>query len=195
MPAGTEVELALQVPGLHNVRNALAGLAVAAAVGLSLEQAAAALAGFVGTRRRFEIRGGWNGVTIVDDYAHHPTEIRAALEAARSRFVGRGIWAVWQPHTYSRTRALLQEFAAAFEEADHVLVTDIYRSREPEEDFSSVEVVRRMRHPDARHSGNLEQTERALRDGVRSGDVVVMLSAGDADQIIDRLLEAEPRQP
>ncbi len=96
----------LQVPGLHNVRNALAVLALAHRLGLPLEAAAAALGEFSGTGRRFDLLGEAGGIAIYNDYAHHPTEIRATLAAARQRYPDRRIWAVWQPHTYSRTRAL-----------------------------------------------------------------------------------------
>ena len=110
--------------------NALAALAVAHQLGLSPAQAGLALGEFQGTGRRFEVRGEADGIVVIDDYAHHPTKIRATLAAARLRYPGRRIWAVWQPHTYSRTRLLLAEFAAAFEQADEVVVTDIYPARE-----------------------------------------------------------------
>ncbi|MDO8942152.1 MAG: UDP-N-acetylmuramate--L-alanine ligase, partial [Desulfobacterales bacterium] len=112
----------LQVPGLHNVRNALAALALTHRLHLSLETAAAALGEFSGTARRFDLLGEAGGVTIYNDYAHHPTEIRTTLAAARQRHPNRRIWAVWQPHTYSRTRALFTEFANAFADADLVIV-------------------------------------------------------------------------
>ena len=101
---------------------------------------------FAGTGRRFEVRGEADGVTVVDDYGHHPTEIAATLSGARSRYAKRRIWAVWQPHTFSRTRALSDQFANAFGEADEVIVTEIYRSREPAQDYSSQEVVKKMKH-------------------------------------------------
>jgi len=184
-----QLQVELQVPGEHNVRNALAVLAVICVLGLPLEPAGRALAEYSGTSRRFEVRGEAGGVTVIDDYAHHPTEIRAALAAARGRYGSRTIWAVWQPHTYSRAKLLLREFAQAFSEADHVLVTDVYGSREAEQDFSSAEVVDRMAHPDARYSGSLESTVQQLLKGLRAGDVLLVLSAGDADQISDRILK------
>ena len=97
---------------------------------LPVEQASKALSEFRGTGRRFEVRGEINGIVLIDDYAHHPTEIRATLSAARMRYPKSRLWVVWQPHTYSRTRLLFQDFVAAFEQADHVLVTDIYAARE-----------------------------------------------------------------
>jgi UDP-N-acetylmuramate--alanine ligase len=123
-------KVSLQVPGIHNVRNATAALAVSDLIGVSVVQAAGEISRFQGTERRFEVRGEAKHVTFIDDYAHHPTEIMATLSAARVRFPNRNIWAVWQPHTYSRTRTLFTEFAGAFRDADHVLVTDIYAARE-----------------------------------------------------------------
>ena len=120
----------LVIPGRHNVQNAVAAIVVAQLVGVPLATTQAALADFHGAARRFEVKGEANGVTIVDDYAHHPTEIRATLAAARGRYAGRRIVAVHQPHTYSRLRKLLPEFASAFDDADVVLICDIYASRE-----------------------------------------------------------------
>lgn len=185
----------LQVPGLHNVRNALAALTVSELVGIPLEQAAEALGGFSGTGRRFEVRGERGGVTVVDDYAHHPTEIRATLSAARARYPGRRLWAIWQPHTYSRTRALFDEFVAAFEDADQVIVTEIYAAREPQQDFSARQIVEAMKRPPAHFIPEIGEVTPYLLDHLRPGDVVLVLSAGDADQIstqvMARLKESE----
>lgn len=187
--AGAEtVTVALQVPGEHNVLNSLAALSVAAVMGLSLKSAATALGEFKGIARRFQVIGEKRGITVVDDYAHHPTEIRATLAAARARYPGRKIWAVWQPHTYSRTQTLFFEFSRAFAEADEVLVTEIYAAREPKQEFSSAEVVASMPHPAARFSGSLEDTAEYLLKHLRSGDVMIVLSAGDADQISANVL-------
>jgi UDP-N-acetylmuramate--alanine ligase len=183
MGSSAEVNVSLQVPGEHNVRNALAALSVASTWGLPLQEAADALGQFTGTGRRFEVRGEHNGVTVIDDYAHHPTEIRATLAGAKKRYPTRRIWAVWQPHTYSRTQTLFYEFSRAFADADEVLVTEIYASREPKQDFSSAEVVSAMPHSSARYSGSLAETTKLLRENLRPGDVVIVLSAGDADQI------------
>jgi UDP-N-acetylmuramate--alanine ligase len=184
------VQVALQVPGEHNVRNALAALSVVSVLGLSLKNAAHALGDFKGTGRRFEVRGEKKGITVIDDYAHHPTEIRATLAAARARYPKRRLWAVWQPHTYSRTKTLFYEFTRAFADADQVLVTEIYAAREAKEDFSSAEVVSSMTHTAAHFSGSLEETARYLLKHVHSGDVVLVLSAGDADQVSANLLAA-----
>jgi len=177
------VNVSLQVPGEHNVRNALASLSVAAVLGLSLKNAAVALGEFKGTGRRFQVVGEKNGVTVIDDYAHHPTEIRATLAAARARFPGRRILTVWQPHTYSRTQTLFLEFTRAFTDTDLVFVTEVYAAREPRQEFSSAEVVSAMPHPAARFTNSLAETTEAVLKVIRSGDVLLVLSAGDADQV------------
>ena len=183
----------LRVPGKHNVLNALAVIGVVDQMGLSLEEAAQALAEFIGSGRRFEVCGEAGGVTIVDDYAHHPTEIRSTLSAARDRYPGRGLWAVWQPHTYSRTRTLIDQFATAFEKADHVIITEIYPAREkiPEDGFSARLVVAAMKHPDVTFIPELSGVTNHLISRLHSGDIVLILSAGDADRIGAQILDAK----
>ncbi len=167
-------------PGRHNILNALAALVVADHQAIPFQEAARALAAFQGTGRRFELRGEVGGVAVIDDYAHHPTAIKVTLEAARQRFPDRALWAVWQPHTYSRTHALLEDYIEAFGAADHVLVTDIYAAREAQSGISSADVVAIMRHPDVRHSGSLNDTARLLDAEVQPPAVIVIMSAGDA---------------
>ncbi len=178
----------LRVPGKHNVRNALAVLSVIHLLGLSLEAAAQALGQFTGTGRRFELRGEANGIVIIDDYAHHPTEIRATLAAARSRYAGHRLWAVWQPHTYSRTQTLFDEFAHAFADADQVIVTEVYAAREPVQDFSAEQVAKAMPHPSAHFIPNLAEISNYLVSHLRPGDVLLVLSAGDADLVSIQVL-------
>jgi UDP-N-acetylmuramate--alanine ligase len=175
----------LRLPGRHNVQNSLAAMAVAHQMHLPLERASQALREFSGTGRRFELRGEVGGVVIIDDYAHHPTEIRATISAARMRYPSSQIWVVWQPHTYSRTRLLFGEFASAFGQADHVVVTDIYAAREkhPEDGFSSRQVVEAMKHPDVKYMDSFPQISRYLAGAMQPGAVLLVLSAGDADQI------------
>jgi UDP-N-acetylmuramate--alanine ligase len=187
--SASALQVSLQVPGEHNVRNSLAALSVAATLGLSLQKTADALGEFSGTGRRFEIRGERKGVTVIDDYAHHPTEIRATLAGTKARYPGRKIWAVWQPHTYSRTQILFFEFSRAFADANEVLVTEIYASRESRQNFSSAEVVSAMPHSSAHYSGSLEETTKYLLKHLRSGDVLLVLSAGDANQISTEVLK------
>ena len=183
------LKVSLQVPGQHNVRNALAVLAIIGVLGLSRKKAAQALGAFTGTNRRFELRGEVNGVRIFDDYAHHPTEIKATLAGARARFPQTRIWAVWQPHTYSRTRMLFLDFARAFKDADEVIVTEVYAAREPKEDFSSAEIVSAMPHLSARYIETLPEVTEYLLQNLQPGDVVLVLSAGDADQICTDVLK------
>jgi UDP-N-acetylmuramate--alanine ligase len=176
------------VPGKHNVQNALAALAVIASLGLPLKEAAAKLSYFKGTARRFEVKGEKRGIIVIDDYAHHPTEIKATLAAARAHYPQHRIWAVWQPHTYSRTKTLFYEFTRAFTDADEVIVTEIYPAREPKQDFSSAEVVSAMPHPSVRFMASLEETMKYMLKHLRRNDVLLVLSAGDADQISAKVL-------
>jgi UDP-N-acetylmuramate--alanine ligase len=180
----------LQVPGTHHVANALAALVAADALGAPLDAAAEALREFSGVGRRFEVRGMAGGVTVIDDYAHHPTAIRATLQAARARYGGASLWAVWQPHTYRRTKELLGDFASSFGEADHVIITDVYRSRDTQTyGVSPDDVVAQMAdHPDVQHIGPLETVVDALAAGVQPGDVVIVMSAGDATRVVGDLL-------
>ena len=185
------VPLSLQVPGIHNVLNALASVAVADQLGLDAARAAEALGEYRGSDRRFQVRAESGGVTVIDDYAHHPTEIRATLAAARARYPGRQIWAVWQPHTYSRTRVLFKDFAASFLDADHVIVTEVYPAREaaPDDGFSAQQVVAAMCYPDVHFTPDLLAAVVLLLTYLQPGDVLVVLSAGDADQISTQVIQ------
>lgn len=181
----------LEIPGIHNVNNALASLAVAHRLEMPVSKAAEAISEFQGTLRRFELRGEIAGIAVIDDYAHHPTEIRATLNAARNRFPGRPLWAVWQPHTYSRTETLFNEYLKAFSEADHVLVTEIFPSREPiNTEFSSQEVVKSMNHPDVHFLASNDQVSTYLVSNLQRGDVLLVLSAGDAYQISEKVIDS-----
>jgi UDP-N-acetylmuramate--alanine ligase len=180
----------MTVPGLHNVRNALAALTVAGLMGLPVKEAAQSLGRFRGTGRRFEVKGEAQGITIIDDYAHHPTEIRATLSAARARYPGKRIWACWQPHTYSRTQTLFDEFVISFNDADQVIVSEVYASREPRQDFSAERLVKVMRHPAVRFIAQLDEIRDYLLANLRAGDVLLVLSAGDADQVSRDVLAA-----
>jgi len=185
----TSTKVSLQVPGEHNVRNALAVLAVISVLGLSRKKAVQALAEFTGTGRRFQLRGEVNGISIFDDYAHHPTEIKATLAGARARYPKRRIWAVWQPHTYSRTKTFFLDFARAFKDADEVIVTEVYAAREPKQDFTSAEIVSAMPHLSARYIETLPEVTSYLLEHLKPGDVLLVLSAGDADQISTDVLK------
>lgn len=179
----------LQLPGLHNVKNALAAIVVADRLGLDLASVETALREFRGTQRRFEHKGTAGGVIVIDDYAHHPTEIRTTLAAARGRYPDSEIWAVFQPHTYSRTRALLHEFADSFGDADHVIVVDIYPAREHDDlGVSAADIVARMTHPDARHIAGLDDTADYLLRHLTIGDVLIILGAGDGYLVGEKVL-------
>jgi UDP-N-acetylmuramate--alanine ligase len=180
----------IRLSGIHNVQNALAVLAVAYHLGVDQETVRGALAEFRGTGRRFEHKGTAGGVTVIDDYAHHPTQIRVTLAAARARFPQSAIWAVFQPHTYSRTKALLDEYAASFGDADHVVVTAIYAAREYDTlGVSAADLLARMSHPDARLIVELGAVTDYLAARVQPGDVVLTLGAGDGYLVGERLLD------
>ena len=181
--------VSLQVPGKHNVSNALAAFAVVHQLGFSPAGTARALEEFVGTQRRFDVRGEVDGVTVIDDYAHHPVEIKATLCAARKRFPGQRLTAVWQPHTYSRTQMLCDAFIAAFDHADRVIVTEVYAAREISDGFSAAQIVEQMSHPAANFIASLDEVVEDLLGWVLPGDVVIVLSAGDADRVSGELLE------
>ncbi len=185
----------LQIPGLHNVANALAAFAAADSQGVPFEGAAQALSRYSGAGRRFDLRGEVGGVAIIDDYAHHPTAIRATLQAARQRYPDRSIWAVWQPHTYTRTQALLADYATAFADADHVLVTEIYAAREkPLPGVTGAAVVTAFQHPDARLTPSLADAADLLTAEVAAPAVVVIMSAGDAPWIGQEFLRRRSLQ-
>lgn len=183
-------EVSLQVAGDHNVNNALAAMAVALHEGLPFEAIARALGNFPGVERRFELRGQVQGVTVIDDYAHHPTEIKTTLAAVKQRYPGQRLWAVWQPHTYSRVKAMMADFATCFGHADGVVVLDIYRSRERDTLGLTPEgVAKQVKHPNVQYGGALAQATSLLLDQVQANDVVITLNAGDARVMGDWLLD------
>jgi UDP-N-acetylmuramate--alanine ligase len=192
----THMHVSLQIPGIHNVMNACCALGVSRLIGLPLREAVKAIEVFTGTSRRFEVRGQKNEVTFIDDYAHHPTEIKATLLATRDRFPEGRIWAVWQPHTFTRTRKLLAEFSTAFINADCVIVLEVYPAREqvPENGFSSKNVLQEMTDSNVinqktvLYAQDIESAINQLKNQTRPGDVVVVLSAGDANLIIEKIL-------
>jgi UDP-N-acetylmuramate--alanine ligase len=184
----------LQIPGNHNALNALAVLASASILNLPLDHCKKALESFLGTGRRFDILGEANKIIIINDYAHHPTEIKATLAAARYQYPNRKIWTVWQPHTYSRTLTLLDDFIHAFKESDHVILTEIYRSREKKQDFSSADLVNKIDHPDVKFLGDFPSIADHLFQSMKPGDVLLVLSAGDADQISQQVFERLKRK-
>jgi UDP-N-acetylmuramate--alanine ligase len=181
----------LALPGIHNIGNALAVLAVTDRLGVEMSQVLEALPRFHGVRRRFEVKGEAGGVVVVDDYAHHPTQIRATLAAARRRYAGRRLWAFFQPHTYSRTKSLLDEFASSFGEADRVLVSPIYGARETDDlGVSGQDLVKRISHAHARFVPSLEAAGDLLAAELEPGDVLLTLGAGDGNLVGEQVLDA-----
>jgi UDP-N-acetylmuramate--alanine ligase len=183
----------LSLSGIHNVQNALAVLAITHQLEIPFEIVAKALQNFKGTGRRSEVMGQVEGVLVVSDYAHHPTAIRLTLNAWRQKPELRQLWAVWQPHTYNRLRALSDDFVLAFDDAEHVIVTDVYSVREEiTPGLTAPELVHRIRqtgHPDVRYGGSLEGTADMLAHEVRPGDCVIILSAGDGPEVGLHLLK------
>lgn len=179
----------LSIPGIHNVSNALAVIGMADYLGVDLACARDTLRHFQGVLRRFQVKGQVNGITVVDDYAHHPSEIRATLAGARRRYGGRRIWAVFQPHTYSRTKALLAEFAAAFDDADRVVVTAIYAAREQDDlGISANDLVEMMTYPEALHIADLSEAGATVSKKLEPGDVLITMGAGDVWRIGEEVL-------
>ena len=184
----------LPLPGRHNVRNALAALAVGQAVGLEFERMARAIQSFGGVHRRFERLGTFAGATVVDDYAHHPTEVAATLEAARQAFPRGAVHVVFQPHLYSRTRDHAEEFGRALLQADTAIVSEIYPSREaPIPGVSGESIVAAARasgHRGVEFCADWRDAPERLRARVRSGDVILTLGAGDIVRLAEALAEA-----
>jgi UDP-N-acetylmuramate--alanine ligase len=188
-PSGATCAFTLQLRGRHNAANAAAVVAVCAHLGVPMDRIARGLSAFQGTRRRFEILGVAGGVTVVDDYAHHPTAVRVTLEAARDHYQG-SIWAIFQPHTAHRTASLMEEFRTCFASADHVVMTPTYRpaGREQEgEDRTIDELLRGMRHRDAR-SLSPSIAASYIADAAQPGDLVLIMGAGDIGGIGKELL-------
>lgn len=178
-------EVRLPVPGLHNVRNALAAIAVGLELEIPFDDIAHSLERFTGVERRFQHVGEGGGITVVDDYAHHPTEIRTTLDGASAAFPERRLVLAFQPHLFSRTRDFLEDFAHAFLGADTLVLTDIFPSRERAEDFPGVtaaglaDLARRSGHRDVHHVADKEDVPAFLASITRPGDVVMTMGAGD----------------
>lgn len=186
-------EIILRVPGRHNVANALAATAAATELDIPFETIADALLGFRGVGRRFEIVGEANGILVIDDYAHHPTEIKATLDTARATYAGRRIIAVFQPHLFSRTQNFLTEFAEVLATADHCVLTDIYPAREePIEGLTSetlLEKAASLGHKNFSYVGTKENAVDEVKRLARPGDVVITIGAGSITHIRKQILE------
>jgi UDP-N-acetylmuramate--alanine ligase len=184
-----------RLPGIHNVRNALGAIAVGSILGLPLESVQRSLAGFQGVRRRFQRLGEAAGVTVVDDYAHHPTEVRATLAAARERFPGRRLVCLFQPHTYSRTQYLLDGFRTCFGDCDVLLIAQTYAAREePSAGMTGQQLAPQIVAPKARYAGDLEESAAAVAELLEAGDVFFTIGAGDVEKVGPAVLEALRRR-
>ena len=189
---GTFTEhITLAVNGEHNVSNALAALVVSDLLDISVKDASRGLSKFRGTKRRFEYKGEVNGITIIDDYAHHPTEIRASLMAAR-HYPHREVWCVFQPHTYTRTKALFSEFVDALSYTDHVVLADIYAARETDNlGISSADIAEALckEGVDAYYLPSFEKIEAFCLEKCQKGDMLITMGAGDVVNIGETLLK------
>jgi UDP-N-acetylmuramate--alanine ligase len=184
--------VSLRVPGKHNVYNSLAAIAVALELDVPFDTIAHALNEFTGADRRFQFKGDEKGITVVDDYGHHPTEIKATLSAARIAAPNRRIVVLFQPHRYTRTNDLMDEFASAFNNADVLFVTDIYAASEaPIEGVTAEILTKRIKsygHKNAEFIGAVENAPALMADAVREGDLVITLGAGSVSRASDQLV-------
>jgi len=184
-------EIKLQVPGQHNLLNASAVMVMAEKLGLPKEIIKKGLADFQGTSRRFEFKGENKGVILIDDYAHHPTEIQATLKAAQKLYPQRKIWAVFQPHTFSRTKALLKEFAQSFNQADQVIILDIYGSaREESGGIHAQDLVKEIKkhRNKTNYIPTIKEAGEYLKKQSQPGQVILTMGAGDVWKLSTALL-------
>jgi UDP-N-acetylmuramate--alanine ligase len=183
--------ITLKVPGIHNVSNSLAAIAACSTLGCDIESIKNGLLNYNGTHRRFELKGVADDIQVVDDYAHHPTEIAATLETAK-KFSSSKVWCVFQPHTYTRTKHLLNEFAAAFENADTVVVTDIFAAREKdngEVHSSKLAGMISSTGKEAIYISDFESIVEYLKMNVSPGDLIITMGAGDIYKVGEMFLK------
>ena len=181
----------LSVPGLHNIYNATSAIIVSLVSGIDLETIQEGILAYTGVGRRFERKGEYNNAAVIDDYAHHPTEIKATLSTAK-RFKKGTLWCVFQPHTYSRTISLLDEFAEAFYSADKVIITDIYAAREDDPGtVHSKDLVQKLQHNnvDAIYISEFDDIVKYLKENVQPNDVVITTGAGPIYLVGEQLIK------
>lgn len=181
----------LHIPGEHNITNALAAIAASAFLGAAPEDCVKGLHHYTGTERRFQLKGKKDGITVIDDYAHHPTEIKAALAAAQN-VQHNTTWCVFQPHTFSRTRFLFDEFGEAFGDADEIIIADIFAARETDDGtVSAAQLAERIAQTgkSARYVGDFAAIEAYLREHCKSGDLLMTVGAGDVYKIGENFLK------
>ncbi|HMM80600.1 MAG TPA: UDP-N-acetylmuramate--L-alanine ligase [Pyrinomonadaceae bacterium] len=185
-------ELHLPVPGKHNVYNALAATAVALEMDIPFEKVVEAFAGFKNANRRFQFKGEVNGITVVDDYGHHPTEIVATLGAAKNAATGRRTVVIFQPHRYSRTSELMDDFVVAFNNADVLFVLDIYAASEPPIEGITAEVltenIKRFGHKNVTYIGDIDKAADRVVPELLPGDLVITLGAGTVTRLSDEIV-------
>ena len=192
---GSEVlgEVSLPVPGKHNVYNALAAIAVALEIDIPFEKIAEGFKNFKNANRRFQFKGEAKGITIVDDYGHHPTEIVATLDAARKGAIGKRIVVIFEPHRYTRTQDLLEDFARAFNNADVLYVLDIYAASEnPIDGISAESLTEKIKlygHKNANYLGDIETAVEKVVPELCEGDLLITLGAGSVTKLSDQILE------
>jgi len=188
-----EADFHLKTPGQHNVKNAQATMAAAQILNIGEKEALSSLNNFTGTWRRFEHKGKTkNGVLIYDDYGHHPTEIKATLKGAREFFGNKKIWCVFQPHLYSRTKLLLEDFGKSFGDADEIILADIYAAREQKDESINSEILANEISKNggkAIHLNSFEKIENFLKENAKKCDIIITMGAGDVFEIGENLLE------
>ncbi len=193
MAKGTNLgRISLSVPGEHNILNSLGAAAAAVCLGIEFEAIAKGLLAFGGTHRRFEYKGVKNGITIYDDYAHHPTEIAATLSAAKKSFPGKKICCIFQPHTYTRTLSLMNEFAKAFNDADSIIITDIYAAREKDTGVvSAKDLVNniKMYNENVIYIGNFSEIENYVLNNYTEENLCITMGAGSIYLVGENLLK------
>jgi len=180
----------LSIPGIHNIYNSLAAIACCRVLGIPVEEIQRNLNRFKGTHRRFDILGKVKDITLVDDYAHHPTEVKATLEAA-SRYPHNKLWCIFQPHTYTRTKTLINDFASSFQYADRVIVTDIYAARERDPgDIHSKDLSHAIEgyHQAVQYMSSFDVVVEYLEQHIQPGDLVLTMGAGDIYKVGEKLL-------
>lgn len=181
----------LGVAGYHNITNSLSAIAAALSLGVSMDSIHAGLSVFGGTKRRFEYKGNCHGFTIIDDYAHHPTEIEATLSSAK-HYPHESIWCIFQPHTYTRTKAFLKEFAKTLSLSDHVILVDIYAAREKDTgEISSKDLLKELSQydVDAVYMPTFEAAQKYLLENCKQNDLLITMGAGDVVNIGENLLK------
>lgn len=187
-----QADIQLSIPGIHNVYNSLAAFALAKIYGLDTSDIVKGIGNYKGVDRRFQHKGEFNGVTVIDDYAHHPTEIAATISSARSGS-GKTLWIVFQPHTYTRTHDLLDEFAAALTKADRVVILDIYAAREKDTGLvhsrDLVDKINALGGAKAVYQPSFDQAENYLRQNCQAGDVLITMGAGDVYKLGESIVK------